>query len=396
MGSVYQSGEWEAKNRYHANGHRPNLHGGYAARINQANRAGRPRQGRRVPTEPPLTSGTLTNGMHVGQDASDAAVDATTANGPISQLQELVQADKKHPAAPHQKVLHWEYQQKMPDGMTLEFRAVVSFQLEGVVHHALGDWCTSKKCAARDAAARVLGLLLGQSQGYPPRRFLGDVRLSDSSAYRPSGQFLTDEEVFEEFCATMEAGSPMWEIHYPNASDSEHQALTCSAHVKIHLFGAPHTFPGALCSSEEVAKQDVMRKILWYFKVSGYENAFHLPSQRHSSAAICPAPRGWCRDLTVPDAGNMAEIKTRVMRVQNRLQRVYKKHLQAGEPVWRWHFDYLDAPSGCRSCRAHARVNTIEQKEFISSWHEGLKAEKTAQLEVAGLVSRFLDDEKLF
>ena len=45
----------------------------------------------------------------------------------------------------------------MADNTNLEFRAQVSFLLDGVPHHVAGAWQQSKKLAQRDCAERCLG-----------------------------------------------------------------------------------------------------------------------------------------------------------------------------------------------------------------------------------------------
>merc|ERR1719191_2311998 len=88
------------------------------------------------------------------------------AAGPISQLQEFVQSDWLHPVPSHRPILHWNFDTRMGHAMILEFRAMVSFTLEGVLHHAAGTWRTSKKVAQRDAAERVLWLAMDQLSKY--------------------------------------------------------------------------------------------------------------------------------------------------------------------------------------------------------------------------------------
>merc|ERR1719272_787278 len=83
--------------------------------------------------------------------------------GPISELQEYVQRDRRFPVSSHRPILKWEWNTRMANAVTLEFRATVSFILEGVPHHAAGAWHTSKKSAQRDAAERVLVMLKDQS-----------------------------------------------------------------------------------------------------------------------------------------------------------------------------------------------------------------------------------------
>merc|ERR1719159_743783 len=84
--------------------------------------------------------------------------------GPISRLQEFVQSDRRYPVSSHRPILSWDFDTRMANAVTLEFRSTVSFVLEGVPHHAVGSWQSSKKGAQRDAAERVLGLLIGMWQ----------------------------------------------------------------------------------------------------------------------------------------------------------------------------------------------------------------------------------------
>lgn len=60
--------------------------------------------------------------------------------------------------------LRWTFDTHMADNTNLEFRAQVSFLLDGVPHHVAGAWQQSKKLAQRDCAERCLGakgLVLG-------------------------------------------------------------------------------------------------------------------------------------------------------------------------------------------------------------------------------------------
>ena len=86
--------------------------------------------------------------------------------GPISQLQEYVQeASKSTCALPANfSVLQWDLSTRASSA-NLEFRATVSFFLEGVPHHVAGVWKPSKKVAQRDAAERALELYVPKAEG---------------------------------------------------------------------------------------------------------------------------------------------------------------------------------------------------------------------------------------
>jgi hypothetical protein len=121
-------------------------------------------------------------------------------------------------------------------------------------------------------------------------------------------------------------------------------------------------------------------------QVQGFENAFE-PSAA-TGAALNPPPSHWASDASEEDALQLAERKTILMRVQNRLQQALAKDLGPGQGVWDWSFEQDHQAGGWPVlCRATVRVPALAV-EFTGNWNRGQRA---AQLEVCSQVVRLLD-----
>jgi hypothetical protein len=160
------------------------------------------------------------------------------------------------------------------------------------------------------------------------------------------------------------------------------------------MFDVPHTFSGALCDSLEDAYVDVARRVLWYLQYPGYENAYEPDADFvRSSATEIPEPSGcWTRDTGLYEGGQeLAERKTVLMRVQNRLQQAFGRHLQPGTSVWSWTFEKGPKPKSKNSqslLRATATI-PLAEKEFVGSWQFG---QREAQVDVCMKISEFLNE----
>merc|ERR1712196_23535 len=96
----------------------------------------------------------------------------------------------------------------MASKAALEYRATVTFYLEGVPHHAAGIWQASKKRAQRDAAHRVLSFFVGR-WGDELLQFRPD---DDACLLGPTCSRSTvapamarEQQILERFCAQLPA-----------------------------------------------------------------------------------------------------------------------------------------------------------------------------------------------
>jgi hypothetical protein len=200
----------------------------------------------------------------------------------ISMLQEFVQCAGAYQAPQQQRVLQWHLESRLGSPLAAaaaEFRATVSFLLDGVPHHVVGAWHPSKKRAQRDTAERTLGLYVGrwgaealQEPGSQPSSTLTQRQRRQHTGGR-SGH---EAHVLEEFCrgSPAVAGGPTrWEVRW--------EAGLCRAHLEVSILGTPHTFSGAARPCVEAARDDTARRVLWYLQCPGFEHAFepHLQLQ---------------------------------------------------------------------------------------------------------------------
>lgn len=303
--------------------------------------------------------------------------------GAISELQELVQSDKRFPVPACRPILQWAFDTRMANAVTLEFRATVSFVLEGIPHHCSGEWQSSKKSAKKDTAQRMLRLLNSQKP-------MGD-------AVSCTGALATSlVQKLQTYCSMLTKGydaNPLkWRIL---CSAEGWQAL-----VDIDLFGGvAHTLLGAICPDEDSAREDTAHRALWYLQCPGYERAFAVTNEAAAEDTLdVPGPDKWRRDGSCSAAGEatselqrIAEEKTVLMRLQNRLQRAYAKYLPKGASVWEWSYDFssgsmFEAPLS----RAKVRIAGVGL-EFLGEWSRG---QKNAQLDVCARVIEYLDAEE--
>jgi len=346
--------------------------------------------------------------------------------GPISALQEFVQEEGKLFKMPANcSVLQWEYGTRMA-GKNLEFRATVAFVLSGVPHHVAGVWLPSKKRAQRDAAERALGLYVKPGR---EESILKPIEISPFSAlFEPieksplstpkkersveSSPFstpkvpramtwadLTDLEpdsedglqtevgILKDYCFQKGSPPPAWSYKFDEEDG-------CQAFVEIRLLGVAHTFSGQRCPDQEMAEVDVAKRVLWYLGVPGMEDTFE-PDFDYARAAAqeIPEPKttNWVKDSdSEGEEKQLAEKKTTVMRVQNRLQQAYARQLEAGTSVWRWEYtkDRKDKQWPPRY-RAVATVPLAGQV-FSSDW---LRGQRAAQIDACEKIEQFLEGQ---
>lgn len=315
---------------------------------------------------------------------SDKCIDAEAANkGVISVLQEFVQCSRQFSAPQHRPILQWSFDSRMTDFASLEFRGTVAFLLDGVPHHIAGTWHPSKKFAQRDTAERALGFFVGRwgEQLLTEQRQSGEISSNDFQAATSHVQ------VLDEFCRSMNPSSPGAVPKWTSRRDESGWI----AQAEISVLGVLHKFAGASKSTEDAAKQDTARRVLWYLQCPGYEDAFAPDAQAPAVTAkeIPSPPAYWASDEAEGEALQMAERKTALMRVQNRLQQEFARRLRVGQSVWEWSFETDEKDHAWPPlCRATVVV-PLMSRQFTGGWARG---QRDAQLEAVNLLASFIDD----
>mmetsp|Transcript_73415 Transcript_73415/g.215263 ORF Transcript_73415/g.215263 Transcript_73415/m.215263 type:complete len:356 (+) Transcript_73415:47-1114(+) len=306
------------------------------------------------------------------------------AKGAISMLQEFVQCSKQFHSPQHRPILQWHFDTRMVDFTTLEFRAVVAFMLDGVVHHTAGTWFQSKKFAQRDAAERALGLFVGRwgefllsSQGGQDGNSDHDLNTTSQDEIKVLEAFCRDAPV----CA---GGSPKWNVLW--------QGCQCRAVIELNLLGVLHKFSGQLHQSEEVAKTDIARRVLWYLRCPGFDEAYEPDPYACAATAreIPVPPANWVSGSEEEEDAHhaAAERKTALMRVQNRLQQAFARHMRPGQSVWEWSYQFRDAgPEWPPMYQATVRVPVLG-RSFVGVWARG---QRDAQISASEKLGAFLD-----
>mmetsp|Transcript_742 Transcript_742/g.2839 ORF Transcript_742/g.2839 Transcript_742/m.2839 type:complete len:254 (-) Transcript_742:447-1208(-) len=196
----------------------------------------------------------------------------------------------------------------------------------------------------------------------------------------------SDVQALGEYCASYSAArgqAPQWNHKWENGE--------CSSMVEIGLLGVPHKFNGGARASEGAAAEDTARRVLWYLQCPGYENAFSLdPRAPAVSAKAIPAPPvNWASDAAEDCALQMAERKTALMKVQNRLQQSFARQLRPGQSVWEWTYETDEEDSAWPPlCRATVNI-PVAGRRFTGGWARG---QRDAQIEACNLVTSFLSE----
>lgn len=317
--------------------------------------------------------------------------------GAVSQLQEFVQAARVYPMPTSCPVLHWIYDTRIADSK-LEFRATVGFLLDGVPHHTVGEWRFSKKVAQRDVAERALELFVGHwgevllMSGSPISRKRNNWDRNcapyvngDSARFHVGKKDPLQD--LEEFSACFDITPPEWK----HVRDGDRY----KAFVEIVIFDVPHTLCGAYCDSLRESYEDVARRVLWYLQYPGYEDTYE-PDDEYVKSVMQEIPEPaqcWSKDTGLSEEGQeLAERKTVLMRVQNRLQQAFGRHLQPGTSVWYWTFEKGPKTKSKTSqslLRATARI-PLAGRVFVGSWHAG---QREAQIDVCAQITHYLDAE---
>lgn len=207
-----------------------------------------------------------------------------TSKGSISMLQEFVQCSWLYQAPQQRSILQWDIQSRSGWGATSsQFRATVSFLLDGVPHHVVGAWHLSKKSAQRDTADRTLGLYVGK-WGAEALRDLAPGGAGSPGRGPVRGG--AEAQVLEEFCRrspSCDCTPLRWEARWEDG--------LCAADVRVVVHGVPHTFSGTRCAHIDAARADTARRVLWYLQCPGFQQAFEVDPQAPAVVAPeIPAP----------------------------------------------------------------------------------------------------------
>lgn len=309
---------------------------------------------------------------------------AGASKGAIATLQEFVQCSHKFQVPSNYSVLQWSFDSKMADAATLEFRAIVAFLYEGVPHHVVGTWQPKKKDAQRDAADRALGLFVGrwgtQISGVAQNP-------TDNHMLLPSGAAQEDEEmILAEHCRHSDACGgipPSWSVQW--------EGNACRATVEMTLLGVTHQFAGAAQTSEEAARADAARRLLFYLQCPGFQDSYEPDPSADAvvTRKIPPPPANWAHDSVAEGALEVAERKTAIMRLQNRLQQTFSHNIRPGLSVWSWSYETdPDDEDWPVLSRASVTIPVIG-KTFTGDW---LRGQRDAQLNAIQQVSHVLDE----
>lgn len=329
-----------------------------------------------------------------------SAQDETASKGAISQLQEYVQGAKLCPLPPNCPVLQWDCDTRMC-GTSLEFRATVAFLLDGVPHHVVGAWQPSKQLAKRDAAERTLSLYVGHwgdltavkdRDAATERDALG-VTLTCNGQHCSNGSLATQNEIklLEGYCGKITSNNksqPQWSHKW-----EENGLGLCQAFVEVKLCDVSHTFAGKPCQDQEAAYRDTARRVLWYLQCPGFEEIMEPDADyvRTAAHAIPEPSSSWTKDDdSEGEERQLAERKTTIMRVQNRLQQAFARQLEAGTSVWFWSYE-RDPKDKTWPPLFRATVHVpLAGRTFAGGW---LRGQREAQIDACLQISCFLDEE---
>ncbi|CAE7822797.1 OTU2 [Symbiodinium microadriaticum] len=290
-------------------------------------------------------------------------------------------------------------------------------------HHVLGGWWPSKKQSQRDAAERALAFFIGVCGNELTRGHEGHAA-GRKSQLAEGHREEEPEEVYEleDFVGEQLRWSCRWEAQ--DTQDPILEAL-CKATVEFQYLGVSHVFAGKACSSKVAAKTDTARRVLWYLHCPGYENAFEVEQDQVKTLAQAipePVPGTWpptqealnaaaCSPSTVAstceqemdlspcspsplspgqrsqaEQAELLERKTTVMRLQNRLQKIFAKQLTPGKSVWCWRYEKNEVD---HTFQASVHISLLD-RTFTGGW---ACTHQAAQMEACNRLTSFLDKD---
>mmetsp|Transcript_70273 Transcript_70273/g.121780 ORF Transcript_70273/g.121780 Transcript_70273/m.121780 type:complete len:284 (+) Transcript_70273:101-952(+) len=220
--------------------------------------------------------------------------------GVISQLQEFIQGSKDWKAPAGRPVLDWVFDERKDKAGASEFRATVTFVLDGVPHHVAGEWYSAKNQTKRDLAERVLRLyvttwgeqlLEGRSQRAVQSQRYGSATQAGKTAKQDAEKQVKEIEEFLRASQSSGDAAPRWSFSW-SLGENE-----CQAIVEVTLHGVAHKFIGKKEKNEDAAKLDTAKRTAWYLQCPGYEEEFDIdPAAR--ATTIPPPPANWIHGMT--------------------------------------------------------------------------------------------------
>ncbi|CAK0814743.1 unnamed protein product, partial [Prorocentrum cordatum] len=227
--------------------------------------------------------------------------------------------------------------------------------------------------------------LEGGGPARPPCRERGAVPglLEDTQS---EGSQQEAVEFLRDFCDEMGWPCPRFSI--------KSEGDRCLAMVEMAILGVYHTFSGQLCEDAETAEEDVAERVLWYLRAPGREDAFE-PDRDYArkAAQLIPGPptTDWVKD-GVAWQDEVAERKTTIMLVQNRLQQIFSSRIETGMRVWHWSYE-RGGRSGPEHVHRMIRATVtvpLAGRQFVGNWMHG---QRDAQIDTCSQVIEFLNKE---
>jgi len=314
--------------------------------------------------------------------------------GPIAMLQEFVQSSKDFPLPPNYSALRWSFDTRVASKAALEHRAVVNFVLEGVPHLAAGTWQPSKKLSQRDAADRALGFFVGrwgarllqhEEEGGDDDSAVSSHELGSQMLHHAGNAEVFLEKVCQTYLQECGGSSPKWTLHR-----AAYGLFFCV--VELDILGVPHKLAGGHCDTEQAARWDAAKRVLWYLQCPGFEDLYQAQplssSQGGLEGSTLPQDDWICDDDSSTEAVEEAKRKTMAMRVQNRLQQKFARLLSPGQSVWEWSYE-ADPNDGEWPPLFKAIVAVpVANKKFVGEWTRG---QREAQFDAINKVIQYLD-----
>jgi len=328
-------------------------------------------------------------------------------------------------------------------GSSLQFRATTSFILDGVPHHVLGGWWASKKQSQRDAAERALAFFVGmcgqEVLTNADKMSSGGLAGREANASSPAGLINEETEVLTLQRFLGDSMEVRWNCRWEAQTDlarPDMEAL-CRASVEFNCLGVPHVFAGKPCTTKAAARADTARRVLWYLHCPGYECLFEADHEQVKTLAQAipePVAGMWppgqgsqeaagvtfgaaspsstiasssehdfdsssltgSPSASTPGASpgqrksaeqsELLERKTTVMRLQNRLQKIFAKQLTPGRSVWCWLYEKSDRDG---TFQASVQIDLLD-RTFTGGW---ATTHQAAHMEACQKLSAFLDKD---
>jgi hypothetical protein len=155
------------------------------------------------------------------------------------------------------------------------------------------------------------------------------------------------------------------------------------------LLGVPHKFAGTFKPSEAEAHVDTARRTLWYLQQPGFQDDFEPKPLEHNENRIAAPPSNWALEASTEAALEVAERKTAIMRVQNRLQQQFSRTLRPGQSVWEWSYETDPEDTQWPPVYRASVTVPVVGKTFRGDWARG---QRDAQLLAIQKVTRLLDE----